>query len=92
MLQAYAEQYHIQPQTLLRSMNGQNPADVQNFVYLCELMSPGSNGRYKAAEPSDTRNLDYLPGIPFANTVPIYGDSTGAGKSAAVALLGRDDL
>jgi len=41
------------------------------------LMSPGSNGSYKATDPSDTRNLDYLPGIPFANTVPIYGDSTG---------------
>jgi len=77
VLQAYANQYHIQPQSLLKAMNGQDPADVQNFVYLCELMSPGSNGSYKATDPSDTRNLDYLPGIPFANTVPIYGDSTG---------------
>lgn len=32
---------------------------------------------YKAADGSDTRNLHYAPGVPFANTVPDYGDSTG---------------
>jgi hypothetical protein len=77
VLQAYADQYHIQPQSLLRYLNQQNPADVGNFVYVSELLSPGSNGKYPATSSSDTRNLDYLPGIPFANTVPDYGDSTG---------------
>lgn len=55
----------------------QNPAGVQNFVCLWELMAPGRNGRSKAADGSDTRNLHYAPGVPFANTVPDYGNSTG---------------
>ena len=54
-----------------------NPAGVQNFVCLWELMAPGRNGQYSAADGSDTRNLHYAPGVPFANTVPDYGDSTG---------------
>ena len=51
-----------------------NPAGVQNFVCLWELMAPGRNGQYNAADGSDTRNLHYAPGVPFANTVPDYGD------------------
>jgi hypothetical protein len=77
VLLAYARQYHMQPQALLTYLNRQNSADVQNFVYLSELMTPGRDGQYKATDSSDTRNLNYLPGIPFANTVPVYGDSTG---------------
>ncbi len=77
VLLAYARQYHIQPQSLLTYLNRQNSADVQNFVYLSELMTQGHDGQYKATDPSDTRNLEYWPGIPFANTVPDYGNSTG---------------
>ena len=77
VLLAYAQQYHIQPQSLLGYLNRQHSADVQNFVYLAELMTPGRNGQYKATDSSDTRNLNYWPGISFANTVPDYGDSTG---------------
>jgi hypothetical protein len=77
VLLAYAQQYHIQPQSLLGYLNRQDSADVQNFVYLAELMTPGRNGQYKATDSSDTPNLNYWTGIPFANTVPDYGDSTG---------------
>jgi hypothetical protein len=76
-LLAYARQYHMQPASLLNFLNQKNPADVGNFVYLSELMTPQRNGQYKATDSSDTRNLTYAPGIPFANTVPVYGNSTG---------------
>jgi hypothetical protein len=77
VLLAYAHQYNIQPQSLLTYLDRQDSPDVQNFVYVSELMTPGQNGQYKATDSSDTRNLDYVPGVPFANTVPDYGDSTG---------------
>jgi hypothetical protein len=77
VLLAYARQYDIQPRSLLTNLNQHDSADVQNFVYLTELMTPGRNGQYKATDGSDTRNLNYVPGVPFANTVPDYGDSTG---------------
>ena len=77
VLLAYAHEYHIQPRSLLTFLNRQDPADVQNFVYVSELMTPGRDGQYKATDRSDTRNLNYVPGVPFANTVPAYGDSTG---------------
>ena len=77
VLLAYAHQYNIKPSALLSYLNQKNPNDVGNFVYVAELMTPNKNGQYQATSPSDTRNLPYDPGVPFANTVPIYGDSTG---------------
>lgn len=77
VLLAYAHQYDIQPSALLKYLNGKNPNDVGNLVYVAELMTPNKDGQYQATSPSDTHNNPYQPGVPFANTVPDFGDSTG---------------
>jgi len=64
-LLAYAQQYHIPPGQLLRFLNTKNPVDVQNFVYLCENLSPQKGGTYAPTSPSDYHPLDYQPGGPF---------------------------
>jgi hypothetical protein len=46
-------------------------AAMQDEVAPSRLRAPANRAIVQA------RNLDYLPGIPFANTVPDYGDSTG---------------
>lgn len=68
VLQAYAQQYGINPQSLMEFLNKQNPNDVGSFVYLAEYMTPGKNGRYPASSPSDTSNLYYIPGVLYQNT------------------------
>jgi hypothetical protein len=61
----YAQQYHIPPGQLLTFLNTKNPVDVQNFVYLCENLSPQKGGTYAPTSPSDYHPLDYQPGGPF---------------------------
>jgi hypothetical protein len=67
VLQAYASQYDIKPQSLMQFLNTKNADDVGNFVYLTAFVNQGKNGKYEVSSSSDTTKLSYIPGVPVQN-------------------------